>query len=145
MAESSSICDIPIEPGDTCVNQGDWLRGFVLYLTVATNPKEPPVKRASAWARMGDLVGGHPELAIGSTDTGYFYVVRALELDDRCPLAWFQVVRDFGSEPNGPVDAAFFQRGLAFFDRESVRMSFGEWSESQWRAVIEQQRQRGTH
>lgn len=137
MADSSrKVEDTPLEAGDRLQqNWDDWPRAFVAYLAVAAEPAESRERRASAWARMGDMVGAHPVLAIGENDTGLFYYRRALDLDPLCPLAWFGVLQEYGPGRPNHCDKVLFGRAVDFFKAHEVIMSLGALGDS-WKGVV---------
>jgi hypothetical protein len=137
MVDSSRrVEDIPIPAGDSLQQVWEeWPRAFVAYLAVAADPTEDAARRASAWARMGDMVGAHPVLAIGDNDTGLFYYRRALELDPACPLAWFGVLQEYGPECPNHSDRNLFERSIEFFKTHEVVMSLGCMGDS-WKDVV---------
>ncbi len=137
MAElNNTLRDIVHPTGDALEQADEWLAAFLAYLETAADPARDPRVRASAWARMAGLVTLHPQLAIGATDFGRFYCVRALELDPLCPLAHLQIVGWFGFEPATSEEVALFRQAVHVLRSYDVQMSYGIWGDA-WREQVE--------
>jgi hypothetical protein len=77
---------------------GDWVGCFVIALGYAADPKQSRLVRAQAWAEMASLAGVAPSLGTDGTDSGVFYIYRALELDDENIDAHAQAILQFSPQ-----------------------------------------------
>jgi hypothetical protein len=114
------------EQYNSALKAGDFVRCFVLAAAVAIDHSASSNRRALALAEIAHLTPMEPQLSVGDSDSGVFYIKQALSLDSECIPAAAAAILQYSTDVLDCTrhhDADLFVKSVAIFERESAQVA----------------------